>query len=600
MIKLNIRLICKRCISSASFPRLNGIDLIKERIADKVSKFCDIEPNEITKSIDLTNNLDKGDLIIPLPKILKDKKCDLKATAKEWCENIKRDDYISNVTASGPFIQFEINPKFLFQELVPNILSLGGNYGSLPLGNDKTALIEFSSPNIAKPFHAGHLRSTIIGGFLSNLYQKFGWNVVRMNYLGDWGKQFGILAVGYQKYGDENKLLKNPINHLFEIYVRINKDIENEKRDFGESELDKRAKKFFRDLEDGQKDAIELWTKFRNLSIEKYTETYKRLNIYYDVYSGESQVAKDAIEKVHLNLINKSLIQDSNGAQIIDLTESEKALGKVVIKKSDGTSLYITRDVAAAIERKETYHFDRMIYVVASQQDLHLKQLFEILRLLDYEWTDSLVHVNFGMVQGMSTRKGTVVFLDNILEEAKNQMLTVMSKSDHKFAQIENPEYVADLIGISAVMIQDMQGKRINNYSFNWERILSFEGDTGPYLQYAHSRLKSIEDKNSNINITDLSAINFSLIKEPEAITLMRLLSRYPEVLKKCIETHEPSTVVTYLFKVAHQVSTCYRKLWVSGQDEDTAMARLALYAASRQVLHNGMTILGITPVDRM
>lgn len=592
--------ISRRCISSVSFPNLSVIDLIKDHISKEVNKISGIDSSTLYNSIDLTNKLDKGDLIIPLPKVIKERNKNLEAIAKSWCEKFTPDTYVSKINANGPFIQFEINPEFLFKRLVPNILSQQEKYGSLPIGNNKTALIEFSSPNIAKPFHAGHLRSTIIGGFLSNLYKNFGWNVIKMNYLGDWGKQFGILAVGYQLFGDETKLVSDPINHLFEIYVKINKKIEIEKADSGVSELDNKAKEYFRMLEDGNEDALKLWSRFRTLSIKKYEETYQRLNIKFDVYSGESQVSREAIERVHNALDRKALLQESNGAQIIDFTNINKSLGKLVIQKSDGTSLYITRDIAAAIERKHDFDFDKMIYVVATQQDLHLKQLFQVLKMLDHPWADSLQHINFGMVQGMSTRKGTVVFLDNILEEAKNRMLNRMSQSDKKVALIENPEQVADLIGISAVMIQDMQGKRINNYSFDWERILSFEGDTGPYLQYAHSRLKSLEDKNSHILFKRMDSIDHTLLKESEAIILARLLSRYPEVLKKSLETHEPSTVVTYLFKVSHQFSTCYRKLWVSGQDEKTASARLSLYSATRQVLNNGLRILGITPVDRM
>ena len=353
-------------------------------------------------------------------------------------------------------------------------------------------------------------------------------------------------------------------------------------------------------MEDGDPEALKLWKRFRELSIEKYIDTYARLNIKYDVYSGESQVSQESMQRALKLFEEKGLTHEDKGAELIDLTKFNKKLGKVIVKKSDGTTLYITRDVGAAIDRYEKYHFDKMIYVVASQQDLHIAQLFEILKQLGFEWASSLQHINFGMVLGMSTRKGTVVFLDNILEETKDKMHEVMKKNEAKYAQVENPDEVADLIGISAVMIQDMQSKRINNYEFKWERMLSFEGDTGPYLQYAHSRLRSVERNAANITPDKWVDADFSLLTEPQAALLIRILAQYPDVLRNAMKTNEPATVVTYLFKLTHQVSSCYDVLWVAGQSDELATARLALYAAARQVLYNGMCLLGLTPVERM
>ena len=352
--------------------------------------------------------------------------------------------------------------------------------------------------------HAGHLRSTIIGGFLANLYEKVGWDVTRINYLGDWGKQFGLLAVGFDKYGDEEKLASDPINHLFDVYVKINKDITEE----GEVEggTNDQARAYFKKMEDGDEKALAIWKKFRELSIEKYIDTYSRLNIQYDLYSGESQVSQEKMSEVIRLFNEKGLVHEDRGAKLIDLTKFNKKLGKCLVQKSDGTSLYLTRDVGEAIQRYEKYNFDKMIYVIASQQDLHTAQFFEILKQLGFDWAKKLEHVNFGMVQGMSTRKGTVVFLDNILEETKDKMHEVMKKNEAKYAQIEDPEKIADLVGISAVMIQDFQSKRINNYEFKWERMLSFEGDTGPYLQYAHSRLSSVQRKSG------ISEDNFGML----------------------------------------------------------------------------------------
>ncbi|SCU82859.1 LAMI_0C01156g1_1 [Lachancea mirantina] len=583
-----------------SFPEYNVVDFMRNYISEELSKISGVNASLIFPALEWTNTQERGDLLIPVPR-LRIKGANPKDLAVEWAAEFPCGQYLDRVEANGAFVQFFFKPSFLFSVVLPDVLKRKDQYGSAPLVHNKKVIVEFSSPNIAKPFHAGHLRSTIIGGFIANLYEKLGWDVVRLNYLGDYGKQFGILAVGYEKYGDEAKLAKDPINHLFEVYVRINKDIEAEGDSLPESEsTDGKARAYFKKMEDGDEDALKIWRRFRELSIEKYISTYARLNIVYDSYSGESQVSKESMDKALKLFEEHNLTHEDRGATLIDLTKFNKKLGKTLVKKSDGTTLYLTRDVGAAMDRYEKYHFDKMIYVIASQQDLHTAQFFEILKQIGFDWVKNLVHVNFGMVQGMSTRRGTVVFLDNILEETKDKMHEVMKKNEAKYAQIENPDEVADLVGISAVMIQDMQAKRINNYEFKWERMTSFEGDTGPYLQYAHSRLRSVERNASEITTEMCINADFSLLKEPAAISLARILAQYPDTLRNAMKTHEPATIVTYLFKLTHQVSSCYDVLWVAGQTPELATARLALYSSARQVLYNGMKLLGLTPVDRM
>lgn len=585
--------------AEGSFPDHNTVDLLRNYITEELSKITGVDASIIFPALEWTNTLERGDLLIPIPR-LRIKGSDPKKLAEEWAEKFPLGEYLSKVEGNGPFIQFFFAPKFLFNVVIQDVLTRKTSYGSAPIGENKKLIVEFSSPNIAKPFHAGHLRSTIIGGFLSNLYEQLGWNVTRINYLGDWGKQFGVLAVGFDKYGSEEALEKDPINHLFEVYVKINKDIEAEGDTLSENEsTDGQARAYFKRMEDGDAEALKYWKRFRELSIVKYIQTYKRLNIQYDTYSGESQVPKELMERVMELFKEKNLTHEDRGATLIDLTKFNKKLGKCIVQKSDGTKLYLTRDVGEAIQRFEKYNFDKMIYVVACQQDLHVAQFFEILKQLGFEWASRMQHINFGMVQGMSTRKGTVVFLDNILEETKEKMHEVMQKNEAKYAQIANPEEVADLVGISAVMIQDMQSKRINNYEFKWERMLSFEGDTGPYLQYAHSRLRSVE-RNSEITSEELLSADYSLLTEPQAELLIRLLAQYPDVLRNASKTNEPATIVTYLFRLTHQVSSCYDVLWVAGQTKELAASRLALYSAARQTLYNGMTLLGLTPVDRM
>jgi arginyl-tRNA synthetase len=379
---------------------------------------------------------------------------------------------------------------------LPLIRERGISYGKNPLlglknrenpsEGKKRIIVEFSSPNIAKPFHAGHLRSTIIGGFLANLYDGAGWDVIRINYLGDWGKQYGLLALAFERYGDEEALKADPINHLYELYVRINKELTEEKEkiegleklgedtsELKSNSLDEQARKYFKKMTDGDDVALAQWKRFRDLSIKRYMGTYARLNIHFDEYSGESQVTQAAMEASAGKLSSMNISEESNGAMIIDFSKhvpgkAGKSLERPIIRKKDGTALYLTRDISELLGRAEKYKFDHMIYVVASQQDLHLKQLFKIIELMGYpEVAKKAQHINFGMVLGMSTRKGTVKFLDDILRDVADKMHEVMRKNEDKYSQVENPEAVADILGISSVMVQDMSGKRyVFHHSF--------------------------------------------------------------------------------------------------------------------------------------
>jgi len=347
-------------------------------------------------------------------------------------------------------------------------------------------------------------------------------------------------------------------------------------------------------MEDGEKEALELWRRFRDLSIDKYKQIYARLNVRFDVYSGESMF-EEGMKKEMKFLEEKGILKESQGALVVDL--KEEGLGVVVVKKSDGTTLYITRDIAAATFRKAEYGFDHMFYVVASQQDLHFKQLFRTLDLAGYNWASDCTHIGFGVVAGMSTRKGNVVFLEEILDEAKRTMMEVMEKNEEKFKQIENPQYVADVVGLSAVLIQDMSARRIKDYDFNWDRMTSFEGDTGPYLQFAHSRVCSIERK-SAIVLTGKE--DLSLIKEPSGHQLAMKIASFPDVLVTARQTLEPGVIATYAMELSHSISGALEAMWVINQPPEIAAARLRLYWAARVVLGSCMKIVGLVPLERM
>ncbi|KAF1958073.1 arginyl-tRNA synthetase [Byssothecium circinans] len=627
-----------------TYPAHNAFDLYRSHITELLSQASGIDHKIIYPTLGKTVKSEHGDLQLAV-QALRQKRKDMPEFAKELADKFPESPLVDKPTVTGTFLNFFFKPEPLAKLVLPNVLKSGPSYGSAaaqhlglkdpedPSKGRKKIIVEFSSPNIAKPFHAGHLRSTIIGGFLANLYEGAGWEVIRMNYLGDWGKQYGVLAVGFDLYGSEEELVKNPIGHLYDVYVKISKsaaeeaeavkaareeiaklsesggdtsELEAKIKKIEEEGVDQQARQYFVKMCNKDEKALGIWKRFRDLSIEKYKQTYARLNIRYDEYSGESQVSDESMERAAKILEEKKVSENSDGATIVDLTKYSKKLGKALVKKRDGTSLYLTRDIGEARQRAEKYNFDKMIYVVASQQDLHLAQLFKIEEVMG--WDDiskKCQHINFGMVLGMSTRKGTAKFLDDILAEVGEKMHEVMRSNETKYAQVEDPEKTADTLGISAVMVQDMKGKRINNYTFDMDRMCSFEGDTGPYLQYAHARLCSITRKviaaAPDVANVDLgSAADLTLLKEPQAVNLVRELASWPDILLNTVKSHEPTTVLTYLFKMAHALSSSYDHLQIVGSETEIMLARLALYTAARQVLNNGMRLLGLNPVERM
>ncbi|KAI0641457.1 arginyl-tRNA synthetase [Trametes meyenii] len=539
------------------------------------------------------------DFTVALPRFKLKAKVD--ELAKAVIDKFQPDEWIESVTADRAFLHFRCRTSTLHRLILDQIHALTYDttskqpeYGSNYLGEGKRVIIEYSSPNIAKSFHVGHLRSTIIGAFLANLYKACGWEVISMNYLGDWGTQFGLIASGFEKYGSQEALEKNAIQHLLEIYVKVNAEAEKD------PQVREDAAAWFKRMEDGDEEALKNWRVWRQLSVKKYEEEYDRLNVHFDVYTGESEVPQESMDKALKQLQEMDLIEEDNGALRVNLEKYK--LGKAVVRKRDGTSIYLTRDIGGAVNRYNKYKFDKMIYVIASQQDMHVAQFFKVLELMGYDWAKTLEHVNYGLVLGMSTRKGTVVFLDQIIREATSVMHEQMRKNEDKYNAVEKPEEVAQEIGITGVKIQDMAAKRINNYNFNWDRMLSFEGDTGPYLQYAHVRLSSIERKNPELlPLPAPSQLKTELLKEPQAREIVFLLGSYPDVVKTALKTHEPSGIVTFGFRLSHAISSAWETVIVKGeQDKDKAKARMALYLAARDVLGAALRLLSIRPLERM
>uniref|UniRef100_A0A7N6A488 Probable arginine--tRNA ligase, mitochondrial n=1 Tax=Anabas testudineus TaxID=64144 RepID=A0A7N6A488_ANATE len=431
-----------------------------------------------------------------------------------------------------------------------------------------TTLVEYSSPNIAKKFHAGHLRSTVIGNFIANLKQSLGNNVIRMNYLGDWGMQFGLLGAGFGQFGCQEKLKKNPLQHLFEVYVQVNKEAEHD------DGLKQAARDFFRQLEQHESQAVSLWQQFREITVTEYQHVYKRLGVHFDIYSGES-FHQDQAQEVVQQLQSRGLLKTSEkGTGVVDLSPDRDMSSVSTVLRSDGTTLYITRSVRVKVTDK-------------SQMN-HFHQLFQILLAMGHSWADRCQHVPFGLVQGMKTRTGEVVFLEDVLDEARARMLHNMSQSKTT-KEMDNPEDTAEKVGISALIVQDFKGPLQSDYKFDWDRMLQAQGDTGVFLQYTHARL-----------CLEAATFDPAVLHEQTGLTILQHLLRYDEVLYQSAQDLQPKHLVNFLLKLCHLIASAHKELPVKGSPRDVAQVRLQLFRGACSVLANGMRILGITPVDKM
>ncbi|XP_037541111.1 probable arginine--tRNA ligase, mitochondrial [Nematolebias whitei] len=520
---------------------------------------------------------------------------DILLQTEDLASRLKPDSVVESISTGHGVINFTVNRSLLAEKLLEPFgkgkddqFELNSElFNSLKRG---TTLVEYSSPNIAKKFHAGHLRSTIIGNFISNLKQSLGNNVIRMNYLGDWGMQFGLLGAGFNQFGCMEKLKENPLQHLFEVYVKVNKEAELN------TDIKQAARDFFRQLEGHESQALSLWQQFREITVKEYQQVYKRLGVHFDVYSGES-FHQDQAQEVLQELRSRGLLKTSEkGTGVVDLSPKADMTNICTILRSDGTTLYITRDIAAAIDRKEKHCFDEMIYVTDKSQENHFNQLFQILQALGHSWAQSCRHVPFGLVQGMKTRTGDVVFLEDVLDEARARMLHNMTQSNNT-KELENPEDTAEKVGIGALIVQDFKGPLQSDYKFDWDRMLQAQGDTGVFLQYTHARLCSLMQKNEG---AEAPTFNPFVLREQTSIVILQHLLRYDEVLYQSANDLQPKHLVNFLLKLCHLVASAHRELPVKGSPQDVAQARLRLFSGARSVLDNGMRILGITPVSKM
>lgn len=559
-----------------------------QAIAADLARLLNRSVAEVAALLEQPADPSHGDMALPCFKLAKELKQPPPKIAADLAARLSGGERPYSAIAMGPFLNFRIRPALVMQHVLDEVFSRRERYGTSELGAGKTIVMDYSAPNIAKPFHVGHLRSTIIGNSIRRLHEALGYRVVGINYLGDWGKQFGLLVHAFRKWGDEAELEKNPIAHLVELYVRANREAESD------PSIHEEARRIFAGMEAGQEEALALWRHFRELTIEEAQRVYARLGVSFDDYSGESRY-QGKMEPVVGELKAKGLLTVSQGAEVVDL--SADGLNVALIRKSDGATLYLTRDLAAARDRWERYCFEKMFYVVAADQTLHFRQLFRILELLGHEWAGRCRHVEFGRVHGMSTRKGQAVFLDDLLNEGKARAYERMQANPEKFAEVEDPEATADAIGISAIVFADLCNRRIKNYDFDWDRFLSFEGRTGVYLQNAHARVAGIIRK-SGVELAE--RVDVSLLSEPEMVELARLLLQYPEQVRRAAEACEPSVIANYLLDAAGALHKAYHEHRVKGERAALAEARLRLFWSAQVVLASGMRLLGMTPLERM
>ncbi|XP_058590658.1 probable arginine--tRNA ligase, mitochondrial isoform X3 [Neofelis nebulosa] len=569
----------------------------RRSIACQLSRLLDLPPENLIKSISavpISRKEEVADFQLSVDSLLGNNndhsRPDIQVQATRLAEKLKCDTVVSEISTGQGTVNFKINRELLTKTVLQQVIKDGSKYGlnselfsGLP---QKKIVVEFSSPNVAKKFHVGHLRSTIIGNFIANLKEALGHQVTRINYLGDWGMQFGLLGTGFQLFGYEEKLQSNPLQHLFEVYVQVNKEAADNKN------VAKSAHEFFQRLELGDMQALELWQKFRDLSVEEYVRIYKRLGVHFDEYSGESFYREKSQEVLKL-LDSKGLLQKTiKGTAIVNLSGNGDPSSICTVMRSDGTSLYATRDLAAAIDRMDKYNFDTMIYVTDKGQKKHFQQVFQMLQIMGYDWAERCQHVPFGVVQGMKTRRGEVTFLEDVLNEIRSRMLQNMA-SIKTTKEVENPQETAERVGLAALIIQDFKGVLLSDYQFSWDRIFQSRGDTGVFLQYTHARLHSLEE---TFGCGYLNDFNTACLQEPQSVSILQHLLRFDEVLYRSSQDLQPRHIVSYLLTLSHLAGMAHKTLHIKDSPPEVAGARLHLFRAVRSVLANGMKLLGITP----
>lgn len=564
----------------------------KSIIAEKISKITELDKNELEMYIEVPPNTDLGDYAFPCFKLAKSLRKAPPAIAAEIAEKIETDEYISKVDVAGGYLNFYINRVALTENVLREIDKSENIYGANNSGEGKNIVIDYSSPNIAKPFHIGHLRNTVIGSALYNIYKYLGYNVTSVNHLGDYGTQFGKMIEGYKRWGSEYNFEENPIDKCMDIYVRINNLCKEDE------EVLEICRDNFKKIEDGDPYCVEIWNMFKDMSLKEFKKIYGLLGVEFDSYNGEAFYS-DKLDEVVEILDKAGVLVDSEGAKIVDL--EEKGLGACMIKKSNGSTIYATRDLAAILYRSRTYNFDKCLYVVAYEQNLHFKQIFEVAKYLGIpeKSVNGLEHVAYGMVRlttgKMSTREGTVIKVDELLEEAIERVQKVI---EEKNPDMENREEEAKKIGIGAVIFSNLASTIIKDQVFDWNTVLNFNGETGPYIQYVFVRTKSVLEKAGYVPSVD--EVKFELLNDKSSQKVITTLYNFESVLMSIVEKNEPSLLARYLIELSQNYSNFYNDNKIIDDDKDIQNARVYLSKCVGTVLKTGAKLLGIQMPDRM
>ncbi len=562
----------------------------KQRLAELLSeKIENLTVDDIYSDLEVPKNVDMGDYSFPCFKLAKVFRKAPNMIAEQLATGIQA-DFLESVENVNAYINFKVKPEAFGKALFEELEKTGDDYGSSTYGEGKNVVVEFSSANIAKPFHIGHIRSTMIGNSLYRIYKTLGYNAVAVNHLGDYGTQFGKLIVAYKEWGDREVIEKDPINELLKLYVKFHKEA-------GEKpELEDRARECFTKLEKGDKEMYDLWSWIKELSLNEFKRVYKMLGVEFDSYAGESFYS-DKMDEVLEILREKKIVKKDQGAEIVDL--EPYGMPNCLITKSDGSTLYITRDLAAAIYRHREYNFDKNIYVVAYEQDLHFKQWFRVLEMMGFDCAKDCIHVNFGMVSleegKLTTRQGKVVFLEDVLNKSIEMAKSII---ESKNPDLENKDVVAAQIGVGSIVFQDLFNQRIKDYTFSWDNALSFEGETAPYVQYAHARANAILEK-SGVDVS-YSDIDYSKLNDPSALELVKLILNFNDVIMDAMRANEPSKLTRYSVKLASSFNRFYHENHINTDDEATKKARLALTKATKQVIKKALWLIGIEAPDKM
>ena len=563
----------------------------KKQIADAVASVVnDVTKEDIYNAVEIPADLSKGDFAFPCFKLAKVLKKSPVVIANEISQKIVKPDCIDKIEVVNAYINFYTNKAIFVAEVLKNVFEQKENYGKSNFGKGRNIVIDYSSPNVAKPFHIGHLRSTVIGNALYNIFNCIGYKSVGINHLGDWGTQFGKLIVAYKNWGDKDAVEKDDIKELSRIYVKFHEEAEKNPA------LDDEARGWLVKMQEGDKEALELWKWFVDISMKEFNRIYDRLDIKFDSYKGES-FYNDKMAAVVDEIKDKNLLVESEGAKIVDL--SEYNMPPCLILRSDGGTLYPTRDISAAIYRKHTYDFEKCIYITALDQNLHFAQWFKVVELMGYDWSKDLVHVPFGLVSlgdgKLSTRKGHVVLMEDILNSAVEKTLNII---DEKNPDLNNKQVVAEQVGIGAVIFNDLYNSRIKNVVFDLQKMLNFDGETGPYVQYTHARACSILRK-ADVSEIDFD-IDFSLLNDDASVDVCRVLGEYPDKLIDAAEKYEPYIVTRHLVALCQAFNKFYHDNSILGSDGDVKKARIALTYAVKTVIASGLSVLGIKAPEEM